>query len=195
MLEAKSLIRAVVPSSLLQYPSPAHLQSTRLAIHVPVNPNFGSSLSVCVFPSLSFSLTRLLQLTFLLVQVSSRGSSCWIYIASGCSIYKVEIPLEDSLINRGKESLLIPVHTEVVDSLLLKRCPHRFEIQSIVIAQNESSGDVLLGSVDSFGHLIVSKGSTDRDVDKLTFSASPRDCGVGEGSWAGLCFSPNSCST
>lgn len=156
MLEAKSLIRAVVPSSLLQYPSPAHLQSTRLAIHV-----------------------------------SSRGSSCWIYIASGCSIYKVEIPLEDSLINRGKESLLIPVHTEVVDSLLLKRCPHRFEIQSIVIAQNESSGDVLLGSVDSFGHLIVSKGSTDRDVDKLTFSASPRDCGVGEGSWAGLCFSPS----
>ncbi|KAF5935254.1 hypothetical protein HYC85_026383 [Camellia sinensis] len=27
------------------------------------------------------------------------------------------------------------------------------------------------------------------DVDRLTFSVSPRDCGVGEGGWAGLCFS------
>ncbi|CAH9140151.1 unnamed protein product [Cuscuta epithymum] len=28
------------------------------------------------------------------------------------------------------------------------------------------------------------------DVDSVTFSISPRDCGVGEGSWAGLCFNP-----
>ncbi|KAK9270410.1 hypothetical protein L1049_025989 [Liquidambar formosana] len=28
-------------------------------------------------------------------------------------------------------------------------------------------------------------------VDRLTFSVLPRDCGVGEGSWAGLCFSPS----
>ena len=29
------------------------------------------------------------------------------------------------------------------------------------------------------------------DVNRVTFSALPRDCGVGEGSWAGLCFSPS----
>lgn len=28
------------------------------------------------------------------------------------------------------------------------------------------------------------------DVDRSTFSISPRDSGVGEGSWAGLCFNP-----
>lgn len=28
------------------------------------------------------------------------------------------------------------------------------------------------------------------DVNRLTYSVSPRDCGVGEGSWAGLCFNP-----
>lgn len=28
------------------------------------------------------------------------------------------------------------------------------------------------------------------DVDRLTYSASPHDSGVGEGSWSGLCFNP-----
>jgi hypothetical protein len=29
------------------------------------------------------------------------------------------------------------------------------------------------------------------DVNRLTYSVLPRDNGVGEGSWAGLCFSPS----
>lgn len=32
------------------------------------------------------------------------------------------------------------------------------------------------------------------DIDRLTYSALPSDNGVGEGSWAGLCFSPNQIS-
>ncbi|KAK2979599.1 hypothetical protein RJ640_020091 [Escallonia rubra] len=79
-----------------------------------------------------------------------------------------------------------------MDSALVDRCPHPSEIQSVVLAQTESIDCLILGSVDSSGHLIVSKLNTSgKDVDRLTFSVSPRDCGVGEGSWAGLCFSPN----
>ncbi|CAB4289225.1 unnamed protein product [Prunus armeniaca] len=161
MLEAKSLSKAVVPSSLIENPSPGSLQSTRLALHV-----------------------------------SEDCSSCWVYIASGCRIYKLQIPLEDSLISEGKESLLIPVHTEVMNSLMVNRCPHRSEIQSIVLAETESTGYSVLGTVDSYGHLIVSKlDTTGRDVERLTYSVLPRDCGIGEGGWAGLCFSPTQWST
>ncbi|PSS31712.1 Abnormal embryogenesis protein [Actinidia chinensis var. chinensis] len=60
--------------------------------------------------------------------------------------------------------------------------------------QDGGSGCLILGSVDSYGHLIVSK-LDNSDVDRLTFSALPRDCGVGEGGWAGLCFSPSQWST
>ncbi|KAM7507897.1 hypothetical protein LguiA_018350 [Lonicera macranthoides] len=160
MLEAKSLRKAKVPSSLIEYPSPANIQSTRLALHVN--------------------------------KEEEEASSCWVYIASGCYIYKLLISMkDDSLLSRGKESLLIPEQTPVLDSALANRCPHRSEIQSIVLAEAESIGCSVLGSVDSYGHLIVSKlDSSGHDVDRLTFSVSPRDCGVGEGSWAGLCFSP-----
>lgn len=45
--------------------------------------------------------------------------------------------------------------------------------------------------MDSYGHLIVSRlDDSGEDVNRLTYSVSPRDCGVGEGSWAGLCFNP-----
>ncbi|XP_022767905.1 uncharacterized protein LOC111312141 isoform X1 [Durio zibethinus] len=156
-LEAKSLRKAVVPSTLLDNPSPGNLQSTRLALHV-----------------------------------NEVGSSCWVYIASGCNIYKLQILLEDSWLSKGKEGLLIPEPTEVIDSLLLKRCPHRSEIQSIVLAEIESTGYLVLGSVDAYGHLIVSKLDTSgKDVDRITYSVLPRDFGVGEGSWSGLCFSPD----
>ncbi|KAB1200375.1 hypothetical protein CJ030_MR0G007485 [Morella rubra] len=121
-LEAKSLTKAVVPSTLIPNPSPGNLQSTRLALHV-----------------------------------SEDGSSCWAYVASGCHIYKLKIPLEDSFVSKGKESLLIPVLSQVMDSFLVTRCPHRSEIQSIVLAETESTGYLMLGSVDSYGHLIVSK--------------------------------------
>ncbi|KAK9269958.1 hypothetical protein L1049_025531 [Liquidambar formosana] len=157
MLEAKSLRKAVVPPSLIPNPSPANLQSSRLALHV-----------------------------------NADGSSSSVFIASGCRIYKLQISMEDTLVDKGKESLLIPGYAQVMDSSLLNRCPHRSEIQNIVLAQTESSGVLVLGSVDSYGHLIVSKLDTNgKDVDRLTFSVLPRDCGVGEGSWAGLCFSPS----
>ncbi|KAL2519829.1 uncharacterized protein Fot_23752 [Forsythia ovata] len=157
MLEVKSLKKAVVPQSLFDHPSPANIQSTRLALHV-----------------------------------DGDNSSCWVYIASGSRIYKLLISMEDSLVGRGKESLLIPEQTQVLDSALVKRCPHRSEIQSIVLVETESTGCSILGSVDSYGHLIVSQlDSSGSDVDRLSFSVSPRDYGVGEGSWTGLCFNPN----
>ncbi|XVE60128.1 hypothetical protein DITRI_Ditri05aG0102300 [Diplodiscus trichospermus] len=78
-----------------------------------------------------------LQSTRLALHVNEDGSSCWVYIASGCNIYKVEILLEGSWLSKGKEGLLILERTKVIDSLLLKRCPHRSEIQSIVLAEIE----------------------------------------------------------
>ncbi|XP_054823431.1 uncharacterized protein LOC129321620 [Prosopis cineraria] len=157
MLEAKSLKKAVVPSTLIQDPSPGSLQSTRLAVHVSEDPRF-----------------------------------CLVYVASGCDIYKLQITLEESSVCKGKEGLLIPEQTEVIDSSLVNRCPHRSEIQSIVLAEAGSHGYLTLGSVDSYGHLIVSKLDTSgKDVDMLTYSVSPNDYGIGEGSWSGLCFSPS----
>ncbi|KAF3683092.1 putative tubby-like F-box protein 8-like [Capsicum annuum] len=84
-------------------------------------------------------------------------SSCSVYIASGCRIYEALIPMESSLLNLGKEDLLIPEQCEVLEASVLNRCPHRSEIQSIVLAESESSGCAILGSVDSYGHLIVSR--------------------------------------
>ncbi|KAI4348086.1 hypothetical protein L6164_008847 [Bauhinia variegata] len=158
MLEAKSLRKAVVPSTLIENPSPGSLQSTRLALNVSEDPY-----------------------------------SCLVYIASGCDIYKLQIALEGySSVSKGKESLLIPHETEIVDSSLVNRCPHRSEIQSIVLAEADSNGCLILGSVDAYGHLIVSKLDTPgKDVDRLTYSVLPHDYGIGEGSWSGLCFSPS----
>ncbi|XP_029128245.1 uncharacterized protein LOC109803423 isoform X4 [Cajanus cajan] len=157
MLEAKCLKKAVVPSSLIEDPSPGSLQCTRLALRVSEDP-----------------------------------SSCFVYIASGPHIYNLHIALGESSVSEGKDSLLIPEHTEVIASSLLNRCPHRSEIQSIALADEESCGYVMLGSVDSYGHLIVSKlDASGEDVDKLTYSALPHDNGIGEGSWSGLCFCPN----
>ncbi|KAI9121401.1 hypothetical protein K1719_008434 [Acacia pycnantha] len=47
----------------------------------------------------------------------------------------VEIALEESSFCKGKEGLLIPEQTEVIDSSLLNLSPHRSEIQSIVLAE------------------------------------------------------------
>ncbi|KAF5735353.1 hypothetical protein HS088_TW15G00855 [Tripterygium wilfordii] len=154
-LEPRSLRKAVVPSSLIQNPSPGNLQSTRLALYVDED-----------------------------------ASCCWVFIASGCHIYKLQVPLQDSSISKGKESLLIPEQTEILQSSVLNRCPHLSEIQSIALSEIEGTGYLVLGSVDSYGHLIVSKLDTScKDVDRLTYSVLPLDSGVGEGSWAGLCFS------
>ncbi|KAJ8541504.1 hypothetical protein K7X08_002320 [Anisodus acutangulus] len=91
------------------------------------------------------------------------------YIASGTRIYRVLIPMENSLLNLGKEDLLIPEQCEL----------------------STGSGCSILGNVDSYGHLIVSRlDASGKDVNRLTYSVSPQECGVGEGSWAGLCFNP-----
>lgn len=154
MLEARSLKKASIPSSLLEHPSPGNIQSTRLALHI-----------------------------------NDDEHSCLVYIASGSHIYNLQIPMEDSSVNQGKGGLLIPEQSQVTSSSKVSRCPHRSEIQSIVIA--ESNNSIVLGSVDSFGHLIVSKmDANDKDADNCTYSVVPRDFGVGEGGWAGLSFSP-----
>ncbi|KAK9053771.1 hypothetical protein SSX86_024845 [Deinandra increscens subsp. villosa] len=161
MLKARSLKKAVVPSTLIDHPSPANLHSNRLSLHV-----------------------------------SEDGTSCWIYVASGCHVYRIQVSLKDSLVNEGKDSLLIPEQTQVVDSAVVNRCPHRSEIQTILLNETESSDCLILGSVDSYGHLIVSRLDSDgKDVERLTFYVSPRDFGVGEAGWAGLCFSPSQWST
>ncbi|CAK8532834.1 unnamed protein product [Lathyrus sativus] len=136
-----------------------------------------------------------IQPTRLALHVTRNRHSCFLYVASGPHIYKLQIILGQTSVTKGKESLLIPVHTKVINPSLVKRCPHRSEIQSIVLADAESLGYLLLGSVDSYGHLIVSKlDASGKDIDRLTYSALPFDNGVGEGSWAGLCFSPNQLS-
>ncbi|EXC19890.1 hypothetical protein L484_017867 [Morus notabilis] len=127
----------------------------------------------------------------LALHVSHDASSCWLYVASGRQVYTLQIALEDSLVSEGKDSLLIPTHAEVLESFLVNRCPHRSEIQSIVLAESESTGYLMFGSVDSYGDVIVSKlDSNGKDIDRLTYTVSPHDSGVGESSWAGLCFSP-----
>ncbi|RZC64901.1 hypothetical protein C5167_008591 [Papaver somniferum] len=136
-----------------------------------------------------------LQSTRFALHVNEDESYCSAFIASGRNIYKLEISLEDSSISKGKESLLIPVPAKVIRSSLLKSCPHRSEIQSVVLAGTDSSSGndcLILGSVDCYGHLFVSRLVTsDQDVDRITYSVLPRDNGVGEGSWAGLCFNPS----
>ncbi|KAK1436404.1 hypothetical protein QVD17_02184 [Tagetes erecta] len=126
------------------------------------------------------------------LHVNEDATCCWLYVASGSHVYRIMVSLNDSLVNEGKDSLLIPQQTQVVDSALVNRCPHRSEIQTILLNESESSDCLILGSVDSYGHLIVSRMDSDgKDVEKLTFYVSPRDFGVGEAGWAGLCFSPS----
>ncbi|XP_068660191.1 uncharacterized protein [Aristolochia californica] len=134
-----------------------------------------------------------LQSTRLALHVNGDNSSLSVYIASGCRVYRVEVSMENTMVTKGKESLLIPASAEVLNSGTVNRCPHRAEIQSVVLAEADGSTGVILGSVDSYGHLIVSQLDTSgQDIDRPAYSVLPRDSGVGEGSWAGLCFSPSS---
>ncbi|KAH9611108.1 hypothetical protein KSS87_001284 [Heliosperma pusillum] len=138
MLEAKSLKKTRIPSTILPYPSPASIQPTRLVIHVNNDDDIDFS-------------------------------SCSAYFASGRHMYRLE----------------------VVDSSMIDECRHQYEIQSVALAKTGSAETCILGSVDSYGHLIVSFVNTDaKDTQKLKFAASPQDRGVGEGSWAGLSFNP-----
>ncbi|KAK1275601.1 hypothetical protein QJS04_geneDACA001776 [Acorus gramineus] len=67
------------------------------------------------------------------------------------------ISMEDSFVIKGKESLLIPVQAQITHASLIDRCPHRSEIQSIALVDVDNDTSSILGSVDSYGHLIVSR--------------------------------------
>uniref|UniRef100_A0A453G063 Uncharacterized protein n=2 Tax=Aegilops tauschii subsp. strangulata TaxID=200361 RepID=A0A453G063_AEGTS len=101
-----------------------------------------------------------LQPTRLAVHVNGDGGSCSAYFASGCRVYKLEISMEEEMLSRGKESLLIPINAQVISSSVVDRCPHRSEIQSVVLAEGEGDSCLILGTVDSYGHLIVSRLDT-----------------------------------
>ncbi|PUZ53796.1 hypothetical protein GQ55_5G078600 [Panicum hallii var. hallii] len=132
-----------------------------------------------------------LQPTRLAVHLNGAGSSCSAYLASGCRVYKIEISMDGAMLSKGKESLLIPDNSQVINSSVVDRCPHRSEIQSVALAEGEGDNCLILGTVDSYGHLIVSRlDIMADDIDRTSYSVPPRDCGVGEGSWAGICFSP-----
>ncbi|KAJ1286373.1 hypothetical protein BS78_03G348600 [Paspalum vaginatum] len=165
ILSPRSLRKASVPPALLSDPTAGSLQPTRLAVYV-----------------------------------NDAGSTCSAYLASGCRVYKIEISMDGMMLSKGKESLLIPNNAQVISSSVVDRCPHRSEIQSVALAEGEGfiSGDncLILGTVDSYGHLIVSRlDIMADDIDRSSYSVPPRDCGVGEGSWAGICFSPMQQST
>ncbi|TVU36398.1 hypothetical protein EJB05_18331 [Eragrostis curvula] len=130
--------------------------------------------------------------TRLAVHVNGDGSSCSAYIASGNCVYKMEISMDGEILSRGKDSLLIPDNAQVTSSSVVDRCPHRSEIQSVALAEGgEGENCLILGTVDSYGHLIVSRLDTMADdIDRTSYSVPPRDSGIGEGSWAGICFSP-----
>nr|CAB3474908.1 unnamed protein product [Digitaria exilis] len=76
-----------------------------------------------------------LQPTRLAVHVNGDGSTCSAYLASGCRVYKIE----------------------VISSSVVDRCPHRSEIQSVALAEGKGDNCLILGTIDSYGHLIVSR--------------------------------------
>nr|CAB3478948.1 unnamed protein product [Digitaria exilis] len=150
MLAPRSLRKASVPPALLSDPTPGSLQPTRLAVHV-----------------------------------NGDGSSCSAYLGSGCSVYKIEVHIPTSIapfevflnlffslflffwsskismdgatLSKGKESLLIPDNAQVISSSVVDRCPHRSEIQSVALAEGKGDNCLILGTIDSYGHLIVSR--------------------------------------
>ncbi|XP_057822487.1 uncharacterized protein LOC131034701 isoform X4 [Cryptomeria japonica] len=104
-----------------------------------------------------------LQSTRLAAHMGGEGSYCCIYIASGGNVYTAQISMTGNMVLQGKESLLIPMHTQF-----------------------------LLGTVDSYGNIIVSALESDaEDAERITYTASPQDSGVGEGGWAGINFNPS----
>ncbi|MCO5612994.1 hypothetical protein L7F22_067267 [Adiantum nelumboides] len=121
------------------------------------------------------------------------NKSCCIFFASGTNVYQTKVELLGEGVLQGKDSLVIPTDLQMAEVNQLKFSPHRSEIQSVSISEPSCDGSVLLGTVDSFGRIVISCVSS---MDKGTmsgymFSASPRDTGVGEGGWAGLAFVPS----
>lgn len=65
--------------------------------------------------------------------------------------------MDGMMLSKGKESLLIPDNAQVISSSVVDRCPHLCEIQSVALAEGEGDSCLILGTVDSHGHLIVSR--------------------------------------
>uniref|UniRef100_A0A7C9B8R7 Uncharacterized protein n=1 Tax=Opuntia streptacantha TaxID=393608 RepID=A0A7C9B8R7_OPUST len=73
-------------------------------------------------------------------------SSC-AYFASGSHVYKAQISGAEPLVHKGKESLLIPAHAEVIGASVTAHCPHRSEIQSIALTE---MGTIMDANIDFF---------------------------------------------
>ncbi|OEL38903.1 hypothetical protein BAE44_0000080 [Dichanthelium oligosanthes] len=186
MLAPRSLRKASVPPGLLSDPTPGSLQPTRLAVHV----RQWRRLLLLRLPSLR------------LPRLQNRGSHPPSIAPLNSSPMEMredprKISMDGATLSKGKESLLIPDNAQVISSSVVDRCPHRSEIQSVALAEGEGDNCLILGTVDSYGHLIVSRLDIVADgiftILSLTwtsYSVPPRDCGVGEGSWTGICFSP-----
>ncbi|KAF8404430.1 hypothetical protein HHK36_009315 [Tetracentron sinense] len=203
MLEAKSLRKAVVPPSLLENPSPANLQSTRLALHVN-----GDGSSCCVYIASGCRIYKVKMLRDSEPDVGWKHGWCidgnkqkavcnycgHRILGGGVARLKQHlvggysngfgIRMEDSSVTRGKESLLIPVPAQFQAWKAMRK------LHSSHLNKEEDNLVELPFSEPQLGDqhkssLVLS------DFERLTYSVLPRDSGVGEGSWAGLCFSPS----
>jgi hypothetical protein len=113
---------------------------------------------------------------------------CWILFSVLKEFACIQIELRETTVEAGKEDMLIPVDGQVADAWQLQQCPHQAEIQSIALSASQNDGGVLLGSVDSNGHLVVTclDSTTGRGA---SYTTGPQDAGMGEGWWAGIVFS------
>ncbi|KAH7387429.1 hypothetical protein KP509_16G022600 [Ceratopteris richardii] len=153
MVRVKCLQRYQIPPVVLRSPSPASINSNRVAVH------------------------------------ASHNSLCRIFFASGIHVYQAKFDLKDEMIVQGKDSLVIPTEIQMVEVNKLELSPHRSEIQSVSISESECDNNILLGTADSYGRIVISHvGLMDEGS---MFSASPRNTGTGEGGWAGLAFVPS----
>ncbi|XP_078434065.1 uncharacterized protein LOC144705327 isoform X2 [Wolffia australiana] len=136
-----------------------------------------------------------IQTTRLAVQVNGdrHGDSCSVFLASGRSVYRFQMSLDGVLSAEGKDGLIIPAQTQIIQSDLVGRCPHHSEIQSVALSDADGASCLMLGTVDCYGQLIVSE-IDENDINGRSYSVLPRGYGVGEGSWAGVCFSPRQSS-
>lgn len=91
--------------------------------------------------------------------------------------------MQEEMLSKGKESLLIPISAQVISSSVVDRCPHRSEIQSVVLAESEGDSCLILGTVDSYGHFIVSRLDTvaeGRPIQyHLVIAVSEKEVGLG----------------
>lgn len=64
-----------------------------------------------------------------------------------------------------------------------------------ILATQVDSLTLFFPHFSSYFFQVIEKAFVVPDADGFTYSVSPQDYGVGEGSWAGLCFNPNQLCT